>query len=182
MKDKINFVKRLKNKKGQEEIVGFVLIVVIVVIIMVILLGFMLRQPSTKEARRSLELGTFASSMLSYTTECEIPKTTPQKIKDLIRRCNERNVCDNGKSACEIMETELKEIVAHSSYKVDEGSYTRYFSISTYSNQTNTSLIQPIIIGNVEGCNLGVRVINEQPLSGGIGDLIYFRVEACFES
>jgi len=56
-------MKSIKDKKAQEEMVGFVLIVVLVAIIAVIFLGITLRKPSNKIGQESERLSSFLSAV-----------------------------------------------------------------------------------------------------------------------
>ena len=58
-------------KKGQEEIVGFILVVVLVVVILVIFLGIQLRNPEP-EQRQSEVLYQFLESSMEQTTNCTL--------------------------------------------------------------------------------------------------------------
>ena len=63
----INNKRRIfKNRRGQEEIVGFVVIVVIVVIILLFFLVFSLT--SEKDIPESYEAASFLQAALTYTT------------------------------------------------------------------------------------------------------------------
>ena len=57
------------NKKGQEEMVGFVVIVVIVSIIILFFLVFSLS--SDRESGTSYEASSFLQAALAYTSSCE---------------------------------------------------------------------------------------------------------------
>ena len=59
----------MKNKYGQEEMVGFALIMIIVAIILLIFLSFSLGK-SEKETVESYEVESFIQSMSQYTTDC----------------------------------------------------------------------------------------------------------------
>jgi hypothetical protein len=92
------------RKKGQEEMVGFVVIVMIVVVVGVVFLAFSLRKPSSTTQKQQ-ELADISWALLSYTTNCSI-NTMPQSVWDLTRHCNVNNPqCDNsgGKMACQAL-------------------------------------------------------------------------------
>ena len=162
--------------------VGFVLIVVIVSVIGIIILGISLNRPRNIEAQTSAELNSFSSSVLSYTTNCEIPETNPRQIKELIKDCSQNDICSNGQNPCQVLSTTLKELVSHSSYRVERGSYTRYFKISVLnevSNGTYNDAITPIQEGNEQECVR--KLIDTQPLNIGLAENSIFKVEVCYK-
>ncbi|MCX6741847.1 MAG: hypothetical protein NTX24_01565 [Candidatus Pacearchaeota archaeon] len=92
------------NRKGQEEMVGFVVIVMIVVVVGVVFLAFSIRKPSSTTQKQQ-ELADISWALLSYTTNCSI-NTMPQSVWDLATHCNVNNPqCDNsgGKMACRVL-------------------------------------------------------------------------------
>ena len=92
------------NRKGQEEMVGFVVIVMIVVVVGVVFLAFSIRKPSSTTQKQQ-ELADISWALLGYTTNCSI-NTMPQSVWDLARHCNVNNPqCDNsgGKMACQAL-------------------------------------------------------------------------------
>ena len=170
------------NKRAQEEMVGFVLIVIIVSIIGIIILSINLNKPRNIEAQTSAELDSFSSSILSYTTNCEIPETNPRKIRELIKDCKQNDLCSNGQSPCQVLEITLKELVKHSSYVVKNGSYTRYFKISVLneiSNKTYTDSISPISEGNEQECVR--KLADTQALNTGLAENSIFKIEVCYK-
>ncbi|OIO42509.1 hypothetical protein COU56_02870 [Candidatus Pacearchaeota archaeon CG10_big_fil_rev_8_21_14_0_10_31_9] len=170
------------RKKAQEEMVGFVLIVIIVSVIAIIILGISLSRPRNTEAQTSAELDSFSSAILSYTTNCEIPETNPRQVRELIKDCKQNDVCSNGQSPCQVLETTLKELVKHSSYVVEKESYTRYLKISVLNevaNGTYNDAIPPVKEGNEQECSR--KLIDTQPLNIGLAENSIFKVEVCYK-
>jgi hypothetical protein len=94
----------VKNKKGQEEMVGFALIIIIVAVILLVFLAFSLRTPQT-EAVESYEVESFLKVVLQYTTDCKDSGTLEYlEVKDLIANCRDKKNCENGKNSCELLE------------------------------------------------------------------------------
>ena len=60
------------NKKGQEEIVGFVLVIVLVAVIFLIFVGIFVRQDSNSTRQESIEVYQFLDSFMQQTSECAI--------------------------------------------------------------------------------------------------------------
>lgn len=97
------------RKKGQEEMVGFVLIVIIVSVIMVVLLGFLLKSPEA-EAVQSYEIGNFLSAALQYSSSCE-NYLGFLDVESLIVSCDEEETCLDGKNSCEVLNETLKDLI-----------------------------------------------------------------------
>jgi len=98
-----------KFRKGQEEIVGFVVIVAIVSVALLILLGFWLRS-SNEEALESYEVENFIQSALQYTTDCE-DYMEFLSVQELIIACEEERICLNDRDSCELLEDTLTNLI-----------------------------------------------------------------------
>jgi hypothetical protein len=178
--------KIIKNKRAQEEMVGFVLIVMIVVIIAVIFLGISLRKPNTTASQKSEEVNSFLSSISYYTTNCEIDAGYPRTITDLVGDCKEDKQCINSESACDSLESTLKLIISNSTYIVSEDSPTLYYRLSVYSglNEESGKLIDHIIktsknaqIGICPGAKVyNIKSFGEQQEE----DNIHMKFEVCY--
>lgn len=88
------------NRKGQNEMVGFVLIVVIVVVALMVFLVISVRKPN--EQVESAEIENLLSAMLEYTTECAISyEPEYDSYRDLVKDCYNDRKCNNlDKMAC----------------------------------------------------------------------------------
>jgi len=87
----------MKKTKGQQEILGFVLIVVLVVIALLVFLVLSLRQPAeTNDQSRAAS--DMLNAMMGYTTDCALV-FEPQydTLEDLFKHCfeDENNRCSN---------------------------------------------------------------------------------------
>ncbi len=100
------------NKKGQEEIVGFVLIIILVAVIFLFILGFSLRSEQ-KQTTKSSELDSFIQASLLYTTDCQSGREY-LSIKDLIFKCNNRALCLDSRETCEVLNSTIEEILEES--------------------------------------------------------------------
>ena len=120
-----------KMKKGQEEMVGFVLIVVVVSVILLFFLGISLQNKKT--GIESQEVEDFVRSFLPYTTDCKI-KTKNVSIRKLIFECAEDDkVCSNGENSCDVLENTLRGIV-DVSWNVGEGIPNKGYILKILSN------------------------------------------------
>jgi hypothetical protein len=173
-----------KNKHGQEEMVGFVLIVVLVAVIAVIFLGISLRS-SDSGSSESLRLGSFLSTVSEVTTQCEIPTSNIKNLGQLVIRCVELDKCegsesnpDRGKFACTVLEESLKEIM-ELSYPVAEGSFVSSYNLMLLDD-SDELIIEPIVAGNIDNC-LGSKLTNSKQFSRGLGQgNIIMSLDVCF--
>ncbi|MEI6849721.1 MAG: hypothetical protein WCK29_01655 [archaeon] len=97
------------NKKGQEEIVGFVAIVLLVTIIGVIFLGLMIKN-DTPVAKESKDVTRLLDSAMQYTSNCAIDYLPNYaSLQDLIQKCYEQNsnVCQSKEKVCSALNRTL---------------------------------------------------------------------------
>lgn len=89
------------DRRGQEEITGFVLIVVLVSVVLVIILGIMLRS-GVSEGRESRDVYQFMESALRYTTDCATNYGGAYyTLGDLVDVCDSSAGCVDGRTGCE---------------------------------------------------------------------------------
>ena len=104
-------------KKGQEEMIGFVLIIILVSIIVLVFLGFSLRN-SNKVEIKSYEVESFIQSALQTTSDCE-DSGGFLSVKDLILSCEDGEKCLNERDTCEVRDETLEKI-CEEAWKVEE--------------------------------------------------------------
>src|SRR3989344_8180350 len=152
MKNIIN--NKVKNKKAQEEMVGFALIIVLVAVIALVLLGIMIRSPRSQEARPSSELDSFTKSVASYTTDCEISGRGFRTVSELTSDWADKGgSCANEVAFCDVLSSTLKGIL-NTTYNVANSSNIKYYKAqivkSGSSGNLTQDIIQPITAGNTE--------------------------------
>src|SRR3989338_7703617 len=103
----------MKNTKGQEEVVGFVVLVVLVAVVFVLFLGFSSKEKPNIQEKTSQDLRHFLESIRVYTTECHPNELSSQEFKELISACYAGKSC-SGKKACDILNTTAQEILTSS--------------------------------------------------------------------
>lgn len=96
-----------KQKQGQEEIVGFIVIVVIVSLVLVFFLVFSL---NTKPQTNSYEASSFLQSALHYTTTCQI-NGDYVSVSDLISSCVQNATCANQENSCDNLNQTISKIM-----------------------------------------------------------------------
>ncbi len=100
-----------KEKKGQQEIVGFVLIVVLVVVGLMVFLVISLRSSAVDED--SIVVGNVLDALMKYTTECAIVyEPDYDNFEDLFKSCYLGDRCKNlGVSACYYLNESLSSVL-----------------------------------------------------------------------
>ena len=106
-----------KNKSGQEELIGFVLIIVLVAIIGLIFLGFSLRSPQ-KEIVESYEVESFIQAFLQYTTDCGNYRENYLPLQKLISACVDKETCLDERESCDVLNFTLTGMIENS-WKVE---------------------------------------------------------------
>lgn len=99
------------RRRGQQEMVGFVLIVVLVMIGLMVFLIISVR--NSPEPVNSLAIENMLASIMRHTTECAIV-FEPQfdSFEDLFKSCHEEDYCINlGQSACDYLNESLGDVV-----------------------------------------------------------------------
>lgn len=93
-------------RKGQEEIVGFVVVVVLIAIVALVFLSFSLhREVST---RTSVTLTQFVEALSEYTTTCSLSAAPDYaSVGELYRACYQGTVCADGASSCLVLNQTL---------------------------------------------------------------------------
>jgi len=132
-----------KPIKAQEEILGFALIIIIVSVILLVFLGISIRKP-VKETIESYEVESFIQSFLQYTTDCK-DNLGHRSVQQLIFDCYEHKKCSDEREACEVLKSDLNEIVTKS-WKLENRPVTGYLleisandeTIITLNNGNNT--------------------------------------------
>jgi len=101
----------MKNK-GQQEMVGFILIVVLVMIGMMVFLVISLRD--SPENKGSLEVGNILDAIMKHTTECAIVyEPDYDNFEDLFKSCHQGDVCNNlNESACDYLNESLQVVIS----------------------------------------------------------------------
>ena len=107
--------KMKKNKKAQEEMIGFALIIILVSVILLVFLAFSLNKPKT-EATESYEVNSFLQATLQYTTTCQASLGIEKfnTIQDLIFECDLKNKCSDNQDTCKVLNETLTDILRES--------------------------------------------------------------------
>lgn len=126
-------------KRGQEEIVGFVIIVVIISVILLIVLGFLLKSPD-ESAVQNYKIDNFLESTLQYTSDCEnYLEFLP--VRKLIISCEGEEICLDGRKSCEVLNQTLKNIIKYS-WNIGNESAVRGYELRIVIDDSNKLLIE----------------------------------------
>lgn len=124
---------KIRNKHGQEEMVGFALIIIIVAVILLVFIGFSLRS-STKDTVESYEVQSFIQSFLQYTTDCRDRTNDLLTVRELILECNDQEKCSNGEDTCVILNSVIGGIT-NESWKVGEDRPIKGYELNISSQE-----------------------------------------------
>jgi len=130
----------MRNKKAQEEMVGFVMIIIIVAVILLIFLGISLRSPN-KDHADSYKANSFVQAYLQYTTTCSVREPEYLSIQDLISECIKGETCSNQEKACDIL-NETSEKILTKSWIVEQGSLIQGYNLRIISNEEEILVIE----------------------------------------
>lgn len=140
-----------KNKRAQEEIVGFAVIVIIVSIIIIFFLVFSL---SEKTETESYEAESFLQSSLYYTSSCaDNEEYLP--VQDLVFSCYTKERCDNEEEACDVLNETLKGILEES-WQTGEDFPVKGYKLEIFSEEETIISLEE---GNVTGSYKGAQQI-----------------------
>ncbi len=166
---------KIKNKKSQNEIVGFVMIVVIVVIIGLFLLAFYLRrEPARAESKN---VGNFLKASLLYTTSCKVD-IEPLDIKELAKRCYEKRPCGENDS-CVLLNETFSELLEQA-WRIDSNRPVNYYDLSVYYREETGEEVkneEMLVLrhGNCTGAKTGAKEFFRH----NMGD-IFLELELCY--
>lgn len=98
------------RKRGQQELVGFVLIVILVVVALMIFLVISLKKPIISVESKSTE--SMLSVVMAFTTDCVVSAPYRETMRELVEGCYKREKCANmDKMACDYLNESLTSIM-----------------------------------------------------------------------
>jgi len=126
-------------RRGQEEIVGFVVIVVIVSVVLLVLLWLMLRTPNTNTIE-NYEVESFIQASLQYTSSCE-GGAGLLDVQDLIVACEQKDNCFDGKYSCLSLNETLGDLIK-TGWNVGTKSAIKGYQFAVMSGNQGIFLLQ----------------------------------------
>lgn len=166
----------LKNKRGQEEIVGFVIIILLVSIAALVFLGISLRKTTPVES--SVKVENFLTSALGYTTDCSLRRIPNYlSVGELVKECYEEERCFSGRASCEVLNQTMRGIM-DSSFQISEETPLNYYRFHAYYLGGEDEEVNEDIYTLEKGNCTGIRSGNTQSLSALPG-IIRIELETC---
>jgi len=164
-------------KRGQEEIIGFVMIVVVVTIVLVIFLGLSIRdEPVNKDSR---EIYQFLESSMEYTTDCAVSFVPDYStLGELFGDCLAGSKCLNGKDSCDVLE-ETVPLLIESSWQVGSDRPIKAYEFKSV-HSTNSSNSQDTKIIELNSGNCTGSVIGSEYLAPAFPGNIITSLRLCF--
>jgi hypothetical protein len=147
-------MRMIRNKKAQEEMVGFVLIMVIVAIIFLVFLGIFVRNKAPTENNDARDLYQFVSSVMEYTTNCVVSEPSYSKVGELIEQCYDNELCSDGNNSCVVLNSTLQSILNASRDMLNVGEdrpYSGYLLNVTYTENVSSGRTSKNILLEGEG-------------------------------
>ena len=172
-----NTDKTQRNKKSQQEIVGFVIIVVLVAIIAVVFLGIFLRQ-RPEVVTDDVEINNFLSAAIKYTSDCYRDEETKFKnLGELLGDCYALKSCSDGRTCCDVANSTFTALL-DSLWKASDQGAVKYYKLSFYYTQNISdndakiplSGLVSISKGDLTGC-VNNRA-GRKEISHGDGDIV----------
>ena len=166
----------MRNNKGQQEMVGFVLIVVLVVVGLMVFL--ILSVSTAPEKSDSLEVGNLISSIMKITTECAIVfEPEYDDYENLFKSCYNNKECKNlGIDSCEYLNSNLKDLMDN---LMEGENVISYYEVNfSLKNDTGIERIFGINGGN---CTGGIISGSQRSLKSGSDNLVV-RLTLCREA
>lgn len=164
----------MNKKKGQQEMVGFVLIVILVVIGLMVFLIISTR--SGDEDVKSVEVANMLNALMKHTTDCAVVYVPDyDSFEDLFKSCHQGDRCSNlgvGVSACDYLNESLRAVM--------EGMFATEANIDAYQldffvkdDEGQQRLLQ-ILEGN---CTGAVSAAQRSVVAGS--DSLVIRLRVC---
>jgi hypothetical protein len=144
--------KAIKDRKSQEEMVGFVLIIVLVAVIVLVFLAISIRKNTKVEESRDVE--NFMHSSLLFTSSCKPRQGEVYDLRDLIVACYNNEKCLSGEEACKILNSTFIGLIENSFQIGEEAKYKAY-ELKVYKENKNILYLSK---GNFSVNKLGPRV------------------------
>jgi len=166
-----------RERKGQEEMTGFVLVVVVVAIILVVFLGISLRGDKGS-SQESIDVSQFLDSMMGYTTDCALQYDPAySEIDELIRECysNPSRQCTSGKGVCERVINISQEILEGSWPSGKDRPVKGWIFKSDY--EINNTIIANVL--NLKSGNCNSSVMGAEHFSANLPGNIVTSLKIC---
>lgn len=131
-----------RGRRGQEELVGFVVIVVLVAIIFLVLLAIFVRKPGVESREESIEIYQFLEGAMKQTSDCAISyEPNYLEVGELIEGCYDGQRCLDGEDSCLVLNSTFALLIDNSWNVGEEYPIKGYmFNASYRGNQTEDEI------------------------------------------
>jgi hypothetical protein len=169
-------------KKGQQEIIGFVLIVTIVIIAALVFLVISLKNKNPE--LNNVEAENMLASIKKLTTGCTVNPPTYENVEELVLSCNRALMCSNlNKKACTYLSEYLTEVFKD--LKETDGTMAAY-ELQIYVKQissTSTRPSEPLIPKIYEGScnNTDLTMGSQNNIKATSAENIVLKLLLCFK-
>lgn len=142
-------------KRGQEEIVGFVVVVVLIAVVALVFLSFTLRGQVT--TRENVNLAHFVEAMAEYTTNCSLYAAPDYaSVGELYRACYQQTACADGTDSCLILNQTLLPLIKNSLRVNNETPLKGYIlTVNLVPSGTGNGTVRKIIAVQEGNCTTG---------------------------
>lgn len=162
------------NKKGQEEITGFVLIIIIVSVIFLVLIGIFIRQ-EVKE-QQSTDVYQFLDSAMALTTSCALSyEPNYLTLGGLIEKCYSGGQCLSGEDTCDALNSTLKSVLEESWQVGEENPIRGYEFRAVWQDGETSELILEAKEGDCSG-----RMTGAENLADSFSGTIVSSLKICY--
>jgi len=154
----------IKQKKGQEEMVGFALILIIVAVIILVFFSLSIKNKGVVE--ENYVTNNFLQAILPYTTDCSIDGYFVD-IDKLIKKCSSegnQECFEQDKTYCEVLNETLEEIVALS-WPVGSETFYKGYDFKILDNSLEESILLTNLTRGIETSNFKGSVQNVEHMS-----------------
>lgn len=169
-----------KERQGQEEIVGFVVVVVLVAVIALVVLGLALRHPSLQGNAESADIAHFLESVFAMTSECTLRGQYHASMGEVANACatDSKQKCAEGTEACAVLNRTLAAAIA-AAWNVNNASAVQGYVLSITHRLSSTN--ERVLLTQEQGaCKEGwYEGEHLQPVQGRRGTLIT-TLQLCF--
>lgn len=166
-------MREIRCRKGQQEMIGFVLIVVLVMVAIMIFLVISVRKGP--EERQSIEMANMLSVMMKQTTKCAIVfEPEYDSVEDLIKSCYMDKKCENlNRMSCDYLNETLLGIMGD--LKQTDNAIGAYeLSVLNENEGSGVARLAYLRDGNCTGSSVG----SQKTIVSDSGNLIV-RLRVC---
>lgn len=136
-----------RNRKAQQEMIGFVVIVVLVSIIGMVFVFLLISRADNKE-NGNPEAASLLESLMHYTTECAINYIPQYKDGEgLINSCYNNELCLNQKEAC-VVANQTFTYLLKTSLDINPSNKNKAFNLNAYYTSNSSNEAIPILYIN----------------------------------